>query len=96
MERLSVKRFELGERIVGVGVALKVGDEPFRPMALDYRLRALFELRRHRQVRPIIFRRVTGVVAINAAADGDFAIAVGTGEVQAQADFINPRGELIA
>jgi len=37
--------------------------------------------------------RVAGVVAVDAASDGDRAVAVGASEVQPQTDLINPRGE---
>ena len=38
-------------------------------------------------------RRVTRVIAVNAAADRDFAVAIGTGEIEAQADFVDARAE---
>jgi hypothetical protein len=57
---------------------------------------ALLKLRRERSSRPIVLYRVAGIVAIDTTANRDLAVAVGTGEIEAQADFVNSRAKAIA
>jgi hypothetical protein len=82
--------------LVGIRVTLKIGDEFFRFVALLKRKSALFELCRHRLPRPVLLRCVARVIAINAAAHGDFAVAIGTSKIQSQADFVDARVEDLA
>src|SRR5512135_680353 len=90
IQRLTVKFLELHRRIVGVGVALKIGDKTLRSMSFFQRDRAVFELGSNRRPGTVVLRRVARVVAIDTTADRDRTVAVGTGKVESQTDLIDP------
>src|SRR5258706_9925683 len=96
VDRLAINFLKFRNRIVRVGVALKISDEIFCFMALCQGGGTLFQLRRDRRARAIDLWRVTRVVAVNAAADGNFAITIGASEILAQTDFVNAAVKSIA
>src|SRR5262249_53973974 len=91
VERLAVEARQFFRRPVGVGVALEIGDEFLRAVAARERRRALRELLGDGSSGAEALRRVARVVAVDAAAHGDAAVAVGTGEIHADADLVNAR-----
>ena len=91
VQSLTVKLFELCNRGIGVCVALEIGNEFFRFVALTNGIGAFFELLGNRGPRLIVLRRVARIVAIDTAADRDFAVAVWTGKVEPQANLVDAR-----
>ena len=93
VEGLTIEDFELRRGIVCIGVTLKVSDKFLCPVALLYGHSARFKLRRNRASGPVVLRRMARVVTINTAAHRDFAVTVGTGKIQPQADLVDARVE---
>jgi len=80
-EGFAIESFQFQRRLVGIRVALEVGNEFFRFVAFLDGDGALFELCCDRSPGTIVLRRVARVVAINTSADRDRAVAVGAGEI---------------
>src|ERR671931_366529 len=95
VQSFTIKFFQFHYRIIGIRVALKIGDELLRLVSLADSRRALFELLGDGSARAVILRGMTGIVTVDAAADGDFAVAIGTCEIHAQAYLVDARGERV-
>ena len=93
IQGLAIKRGQLRRGVVGVRITLKICDKLFRFVALPNCASAVNQLFRHRCARTIALRRMARVIAVDAAADSDTAVAIGASEIEPQADFIDARAE---
>ena len=93
---LLINGFQVGERFVGVGIGLKVGEVPGGPtIAALMEFDAFFNLLPDAFLRAAV-GRIEGIVAAKGAASGtECPIAVRTAEAGIDADFLHSSAELL-
>src|SRR5262245_32629047 len=95
IEGLVVEPSQLGDRSVGIRSGLEVGDEAVSPVALGEQGDAALDLRPHGGPGQPAIGAEAAVVAVDATADGDAAVHVGTGETGVDGDAVDAGAEAL-